>query len=84
MVQGETVAMPGWEDVGKPHCSDVNPIKKCGDEIHQDGKPVKNCASELQCFEKPVKNCARSVGEARITFLVNYGTSGSLQKNCSC
>ena len=62
MVQGETGAMPGREAVGKPHRSDVKPIKKHGDEIQQDGKPVKDCASKLQHFEKPVKNCTRIIG----------------------
>ena len=56
-VQGETVATPGCEVVGKLHCSDVKPIKKRGDKIQWDGKPVKNCARELQQFGKPVKNC---------------------------
>ena len=36
-VQGETGATPGWEAVGKPHRSDVKPIKKA---VTRDGKPV--------------------------------------------
>ena len=56
-VQGEIVTMPGREAVGNPHCSDVKPIKKRGNQIQRDGKPVKNCDSRLQRFGKSVKNC---------------------------
>ena len=37
IVQGEIVATPGREAVGKPSRSDAKPIKKRGDEIQRDG-----------------------------------------------